>query len=98
MLESLVKEADLGMLSAAMERIMRKQGSDSEKSDVLQKSVSFGAHLREVAENLSRQQSSLHNSAVWPLTQDLTVKVNLQSIEVLMREDLEFNEGLSHWR
>lgn len=75
MLESLVKEADLGMLSAAMERIMRKQGTESEKSDVLQKSVSFGAHLQEVAENLSRQQSFLHNSAVWPLTQDLTVKV-----------------------
>lgn len=75
MLEVLVKEGDLGMLSGALERIMMRQKCELEKASVLEKSACFGMQLQEVADKLARQQAALHNSAVWPLTQDLTVKV-----------------------
>jgi hypothetical protein len=75
MLEALVKEGDLGMLNGALERIMVKQKCELDRQDVLEKSACFGLHLQEVAHKLKRQQAAQHNSAVWPLTQDLTVKV-----------------------
>lgn len=76
MLEALVREGDLGMLSGALERIMMKQTSELDKQDVLEKSACFGLQLQKVADKLARQQAAQHNSAVWPLTQDLTVKVS----------------------
>ena len=41
----------------------------------MEKSLCFGVQLQEVANQIARQQPAQHNSAVWPLTQDLTVKV-----------------------
>ena len=76
MLEALLKDGDLGMLSGALERIIAKQKTEFEKASVLAKAGSFGVHLQEVADRLARQQASQHNSLVWPLTQDLTVKVS----------------------
>ncbi|XP_024377940.1 F-box protein SKIP17 isoform X1 [Physcomitrium patens] len=75
MLETLVRNDDLGMLSSALERIIMQQKSEFEKAYVLEKSACFGLRLHEVAGKLTRQQAAQHNSAVWPLTHDLTVKV-----------------------
>ena len=81
MLEALVREGDLGMLSGALERIMMKQKCELDRQDVLEKSSCFGVQLQEVANQLARQQAAQHNSAVWPLTQDLTVKVSNDWLE-----------------
>jgi hypothetical protein len=76
MLEALLAEGDVGMLSGALERIVAKQKTELEKASVVAKAGSFGVHLQKVADELSREQAAQHNSVVWPLTQDLTVKVS----------------------
>lgn len=76
MLEALVKETDIGLLSCAVERVLLKQKSEAEKSQFLEKSLSFGLQLQDVANKLARQHAAHHNFVAWPLTQDLTVKVN----------------------
>jgi hypothetical protein len=52
MLEALVKETDTGLLSGAVERVLLKQKSEVEKSQFLEKSLSFGLQLQDVANKL----------------------------------------------
>lgn len=75
-MEVLLEEGDETMLSGALERILVKQKSALQKDSVLAKARGLGVQLQEVADMLTRQQASQHNSAVWPLTGDLTLKVS----------------------
>lgn len=76
MLKALVMEGDLGMLSAAFERVVVKQRTDSEEALFLEKSACFGVQLHEKADEFRRRLTSQHNSVAWPLTQGLTVEVS----------------------
>lgn len=90
MLEALVKETDIGLLSCAVERILLKQKSEVDKSQFLEKSLSFGLQLQDVANKLARQHATHHNFVAWPLTQDLTVKVRQHVFTSSLLRELVF--------
>lgn len=95
MLELLVKEMDIGLLSRAVERVLLKQKSELEKSQFLEKSLSFGLQFQDVANKLAREHAAHHNLFVWPLTQDLTVKVRQYVLmSSLLRELVLRNSGI----
>jgi hypothetical protein len=62
MLEALLAEGDVGMLSGALERIVAKQKTELEKASVVAKAGSFGVHLQKVTDKLLREQAVQHNS------------------------------------
>jgi hypothetical protein len=90
MLEALVKETDTGLLSGAVERVLLKQKSEVEKSQFLEKSLSFGLQLQDVANKLARQHATHHNFVAWPLTQDLTVKVRQHVFTSSLLREFDF--------
>ncbi|KAH9301885.1 hypothetical protein KI387_013468, partial [Taxus chinensis] len=74
-LEALLKSSENHVLADSLERLMNKRVTDVEKNAFLEKSLVLGQCLQEAAQRLARQRSTDHNSLVWPLTHDLTVKV-----------------------
>lgn len=74
-LESLLENSENNLLAESLERLMEKRVTDVEKNSLLEKAVDLGQRLQEAANRLTRQRSAEHNSLVWPLAHDLTVKV-----------------------
>ncbi|MCO5581390.1 hypothetical protein L7F22_035273 [Adiantum nelumboides] len=75
LVDALFSTPDLSsQLSHALEQALRRR-PDAEKIDLLQRSVLLGAHLQNAANRLWRQHDTSCNSANWPLTYDLTIKV-----------------------
>eukprot|EP01018_Ginkgo_biloba_P032665 Gb_01689 [translate_table: standard] len=74
LLEDLLKSSESDVLVVSLERLMEKRVNDKEKAKFLERSLDLGCRLQEAAKKLVRQRATYHNSAVWPLTHDLTVK------------------------
>eukprot|EP00250_Pteridium_aquilinum_P013515 c21383_g1_i4 orf=103-918(+) len=80
LMETILSTPDLALpsssshVSNALEQALLRR-SDGEKVDLLERSVFLGTYLQDVAYRLWRKHDSFCNSAIWPLTYDLTIKV-----------------------
>lgn len=62
-------------LDLSFERLLESKSSDSDQSQLIDRALNLGSALLEAANRSSRKRSSMHNSVVWPLPPDLTIKV-----------------------
>lgn len=75
-LDSILSLSDLPVaLDLALERLLELQLLEADKDRLVDHAMDAGAALLEAAKRSARRRASKHNSAVWPLSADLTIKV-----------------------
>ncbi|KAG9456436.1 hypothetical protein H6P81_000944 [Aristolochia fimbriata] len=77
LVETLLGFTDLssGSLDSSLDRLLESRSCDSEKNQVIEKTLRLASALQEAAKKCERKRASLHNSITWPLPPDLSVNV-----------------------
>ncbi|KAI3732397.1 hypothetical protein L1987_63602 [Smallanthus sonchifolius] len=74
-LESFLRVSDFDSINTSFDRLIESRSSDSDKNDLIQRALHLGCVLLEAGKHSDRKRSSVHNTVVWPLPPDLTIKV-----------------------
>ncbi|KAJ3672969.1 hypothetical protein LUZ60_006343 [Juncus effusus] len=76
LLESVIAMSDLSVpLDLSLERILESRSLQSEKEKLIHVSLRVGSALLDAASRSALKLAKAHNSVVWPLPPELTVKV-----------------------
>ncbi|KAK1437278.1 hypothetical protein QVD17_03068 [Tagetes erecta] len=75
MLESFLRVSDSDSINTSFHRLVESRSSDSDKHDFIQRAIHLSFVLLEAGKRSDRKRCSLHNTVVWPLPPDLTIKV-----------------------
>lgn len=63
-------------LNCVFDRLIESSASDCEENMMIERAIRLGSVLLEAGKRSARKRGSLHNSVVWPLPADLTIKVH----------------------
>ncbi|GAB4829504.1 hypothetical protein Ancab_019177 [Ancistrocladus abbreviatus] len=62
-------------LDLSFEKLLESRASDAEQNQLIDRALSLGSLLLEAGKRSARKKASKHNSLVWALPPDLTIKV-----------------------
>nr|DAD33657.1 TPA_asm: hypothetical protein HUJ06_012508 [Nelumbo nucifera] len=62
-------------IDLSLERLLESRARDSDKNQLIENALKLGSSLLEAGKRSARRRASKHNSAVWALPPDLTIKV-----------------------
>ncbi|KAJ0939862.1 hypothetical protein HanRHA438_Chr02g0066131 [Helianthus annuus] len=74
LLESFLHVSDFDSINTAFDTLIESRSSDSDKHDLIQRSLHIGSILLEAGKRSDQKRSLFHNAVVWPLPPDLTIK------------------------
>ncbi|KAK1354573.1 hypothetical protein POM88_047829 [Heracleum sosnowskyi] len=75
-------------LDCVFDRLIGSSASDCEENMMIERAIRLGSLLLEAGKRSARKRGSLHNSVVWPLPADLTIKILEVVSAILLRLNL----------
>ena len=68
-------DALLDLIDTSFDHLVDSRSTDSHHDDFTDRALHLGSVILEAGKRSARKQSTVHNTSIWPLTIDLTVKV-----------------------